>query len=69
MGLMWFVPPQQWRRLGFVQVYLDNMIKHCHRFFFWALEGIAANDRSVAATVADGCNFFIDAVEILGLAA
>ena len=54
---------------GLVLINLDDVIEHRERFFLGALEGVAADDGPVAAAVADGGDFLVDAVEILGFSA
>ena len=48
---------------------LDDLGQHVQRLLLRSLEGIAANDRAIAAAVADCSHFGEDAVEVLRLAA
>src|SRR5581483_12018191 len=44
---------------------LDQLVQHLQRVLARALEGVAADDRTVAAAVADAARLVVDAVEIL----
>src|SRR3546814_9453342 len=44
----------------------DELVQHGNRFVARALEGVAADDRAVAAAVADVARVLIDSVRALG---
>ena len=53
----------------FALVDFDDLVEHGQGLLLRPLEGVAADDRAVAAAVADRAHLGEDAVEVLGLAA